>query len=378
MLPIKKLKTKKIKYSVALLAIAFALALPMVNNYSTASVEESFDLTRFLGFNAYELSSSRAPKTSGYYNLTGSNIIVDDADPNYNWSKTAAENDWCSGMGTIEDPYIIENVYIDGGGSIAETPGKQHSGNCLSIYRSTAYFIVRGCYFTQAGTGEFNSGIYLAYTENGILYNNTVTNSFNNIFVNDLSHNTTVLYNVMSHDEAHPGRACAIQFSDDCLLTKNLIANGYTGFQLINSKNVELRQNLLNSSIYGVPVSVGINLIFINDSKITYNVFAGDYTGTNFEVLQSLSSGNVIENNTISGTIPNLGVPTPQLSSDYTSLISLANSYSNTVAHNIAYLPGYITPGIPGYDAFVVLGSIGLVSALLVAAATIKRKTKKI
>jgi hypothetical protein len=88
-LPIKRFKTKKIKYSVALLAIAFALAFPMVNNYSTAPVEESFDLTRLLGFNAYELSSSRAPKTSGYYNLTGSQILIDDSDPNYNWSKTA-------------------------------------------------------------------------------------------------------------------------------------------------------------------------------------------------------------------------------------------------------------------------------------------------
>ena len=379
MLTIKKIKFKRkeIKYSVALLAIAFALALPMIVSFSTAPLEKSFDLSSFLGFNAYELSSSRAPKTSGYYNLTGSNIIIDDADPNYNWSKTAAENDWCSGAGTIEDPYIIENVYIDGGGLIAETPGKQHSGNCLSIYRSTVYFIVRGCYFTRAGSDEFNSGIYLAYSENGILYNNTITNNHNNIFVNDLSHNTTVLYNVMSHNEIYAGKACVVQFSDDCLLTRNLLANGYTGFQLINSKNVELRQNLLNSSLYGVPVSVGINLIFMNDSRITYNVFAGDYTGTNFEVLQSTSSGNIIENNTISGSIPNLGVPTPHISSDYTSLISLANSHSNTVAHNIAYIPGYVS-AIPGYDVMFVLGAICLVSSLLLATTTIKRKSKKI
>ena len=379
MLPIIKLKTKKIKYSVALLAIAFALALPMVNNYSTAPVEESFDLTRFLGFNAYELSNSRAPKTSGYYNLTGSNIIIDDADPNYNWSKTAAENDWCSGAGTIEDPYIIENVYIDGGGLIAETPGKQHSGNCLSIYRSTAYFIVRGCYFTRAGSDEFNSGIYLAYAENGILYNNTLTYSTSNIFVGDLSHNTTVLYNVMYHNKTlyGPARACLVEHSDDVLVTRNYLENTDTGIQLVNSRRTEVRQNLLNSTFYGFPITVGINLIRINDSKIIFNVFAGDYTGTNFEVLQSTSSGNIIENNTISGTIPNLGVPTPHISSDYTSLISLANSYSNTVSHNIAYLPGYVS-AIPGYDVMFVLGAIGLVSALLLATTTIKRKSKKI
>ena len=206
-----------------------------------------------------------------------------------------------------------------------------------------------------------------------------MTYSNNNIFVGFSSHNTTVLYNVMYHNRSlyGPARACVVELSDDVLVTRNYFENTDTGIQLINSKRTEVRQNLLNSTYYGFPILAGVNLIHINDSKITYNVFAGDYTGTDFEVLQSTSSGNVIENNTISGTIPNLGVPTPQLSSDYTSLISLANSYSNTVAHNIAYVPGYVSI-IPGYDVFFVLGAIGLVSALLVATTTIKRKIKKI
>ena len=156
-----------------LFLVLFALAVPIISLVDVSPTSD-FDVSSFLGFNVSELSSS-APKTSGYYNLTGSNIIIDDSDPNYNWSKTAAENPWCSGSGTLGDPYIIENVYIDGHMSIAETPGKQHSANCLSIYRSTAYFIVRNCYFTKSGTGEFNSGIYLAYAENGIIYNNTLT-----------------------------------------------------------------------------------------------------------------------------------------------------------------------------------------------------------
>lgn len=32
-------------------------------------------------------------ENSNFYNLTGSSILIDDTDPNYNWSKTAAEND---------------------------------------------------------------------------------------------------------------------------------------------------------------------------------------------------------------------------------------------------------------------------------------------
>jgi len=40
-------------------------------------------------------------KNSGYWDLTGSPIFIDDSDPNYNWRKTAAESDWCSGSGLI-------------------------------------------------------------------------------------------------------------------------------------------------------------------------------------------------------------------------------------------------------------------------------------
>jgi parallel beta-helix repeat protein len=291
----------------------------MVYNYSAAPVEEPFDLSRFLGFNAYDLSSSRAPKTSGYYNLTGSTIVIDDADPNYNWSKTVAENDWCSGAGIVEDPYIIENVYIDGDMSIVETPGKQQSANCLSIYRSTAYFIVRGCYFTKSGTGEFNSGISLAYVENGILYNNTLTYHNQAVYLSYYSSNNTVLYNVIEHNQDlyGPNRAMYLEFSDDNLVVKNLVVNCYVGIQLFDCVGTEIRQNLLNSSLFGYPVSVGIDFMFINDSKIMFNVFAGDYTGTDFVVSQIGSTGNVIQNNTISGTIPDLGTPTPQPSGQH-------------------------------------------------------------
>ena len=137
-----------------LFLMLFAFAIPLVNVVSASPVSD-FDVTKVLGFIPQELRSNSL-RTSGYYNLTGSTIVIDDADPNYNWSKTAAENPWCSGSGTLNDPYIIENVYIDGDMSIVETPGKSLSANCLSIFRSTAYFIVRGCYFTKSGTGEFN------------------------------------------------------------------------------------------------------------------------------------------------------------------------------------------------------------------------------
>ena len=34
---------------------------------------------------------------SGFWNLTGIPIFINDTDPSYNWSKTASAYDWCSG-----------------------------------------------------------------------------------------------------------------------------------------------------------------------------------------------------------------------------------------------------------------------------------------
>jgi len=40
-------------------------------------------------------------------------VLIDDLDPNFNWSRTAQENEWCYGSGSWSDPYIIENITID-------------------------------------------------------------------------------------------------------------------------------------------------------------------------------------------------------------------------------------------------------------------------
>ena len=365
------------KLSILLVFTFFAFLIPFfsVSRLPVADLE----IKGVLGFDPQELRSNSL-RSSGYHNLTGSTIIIDDADPNYNWSKTAAENSWCSGSGTLGDPYIIENVYMDGNMSLVVTPGKRQSANCLSIYRSTAYFIVRDCYFTKSGTDEFNSGIYLEYVENGIIYNNTLTYHHQAVFPNYYSSNITILYNVIEHNQNlyGPNRAMKLQFCDNITVVKNLVVNCYVGIQLFKCVGTEIRQNMLNSSLFGYSVNVGIDFMFINDSKISYNVFAGDYTGTEFIVSQIGSTGNVIQNNTISGTIPDLGTPTPlKLSSDYTDLIKLAESHHNTVKHNIAYVSGYIAPPeIPSYNVFVVLGALGIVSVLLVAR-TAKRKRNK-
>lgn len=54
-----------------------------------------------------EAENDLFPKSSGFWELSSINI-------HNNWAETKANNDWCNGAGTWDDPYVIENVTIDG------------------------------------------------------------------------------------------------------------------------------------------------------------------------------------------------------------------------------------------------------------------------
>ena len=66
-------------------------------------------------------------KKAGFWEL--SEIYIEDDDPLKNWAITAATEPWCSGSGIWSDPFIIENVTING----------QNSGSCITIYDSNPY-----------------------------------------------------------------------------------------------------------------------------------------------------------------------------------------------------------------------------------------------
>ena len=100
--------------------------------------------------------------SAGFWNLTGSPISIDDNDPSKNWSYTASHYDWCSGSGNWTDPYVIENVSING----------QGLGSCIEIINSIAYFIIKNCTTYNSGTGTYDAGIYLEKTDNGIIMDN--------------------------------------------------------------------------------------------------------------------------------------------------------------------------------------------------------------
>lgn len=124
--------------------------------------------------------------SSGFWNLTGNPILIDDTDPSKNWSYTASHYAWCSGSGTWEAPYIVENVTIDG----------QGVGSCIEIRNSIAFFIVKNCTVYNSGSNYLeDGGIVLNNATNGQIISNNIFNTRYGIYLLYGCYNNTVSFN---------------------------------------------------------------------------------------------------------------------------------------------------------------------------------------
>ncbi|MFX1443539.1 MAG: nitrous oxide reductase family maturation protein NosD [Promethearchaeota archaeon] len=223
-------------------------------------------------------------KNSGFWNLTRAPIYIDNSRSNCNWEKISSKYNWCYGSGTLEDPYIIENVIING----------KNSGSCIIIRNSNVHFIIRNCILYNSGWSIFNwgSGIKLINTNNGKIVNNNC--SYNNGYGilqiqcsnNNISQN---IVNYNSYNGIYSWR------SDSCLILKNEInyneINGIS-FWFCNSNNIT--GNKINEN------QNGINLIMSNNNFITFNYLVGN----NVSIYQFWSYGNIIRGNKYENEIP--------------------------------------------------------------------------
>lgn len=222
-------------------------------------------------------------KSNNYWNLINSSIFIDDADPKYNWSKTAAENDWCTGSGTLNDPYLIENVTIDA----------YFISSGIKIRNSQKFFRVQNCSVYNSGSGTWDSGISLENTSNGQILNCQFLNhNFNSILVRNCL-NITIM--------------------------KNRVENSPMGIRLLDSNNSVIDEN----SIFGISQQ-GIALIRSFENLVSNNKIRHSFDYSMFLVD---SSNNTISGNLIGGIYlwqPNLY-----------GYIMIWNSHINVITENI-------------------------------------------
>ena len=109
-------------------------------------------------------------------------IVIDDTIPGSDWAWAVTQT-WCSGSGTEGDPYLLENLEIDGLG-----------GDCISIQNSNAYFIIRACTLSNG-----YNGVYLYTVANGKLIANIFSDNTYGIHVY-YSPNNEIVGNVFYGD----------------------------------------------------------------------------------------------------------------------------------------------------------------------------------
>lgn len=276
------------KKSIKLVLLIIGL-LPITLLFSKAYYFNNLEIKN--NINLYPFNNLK--QADGFWTLSPISINGNDA-----WASIAAANDWCTGSGSPNDPYLIENVTINGSGS----------GSCINISNSDVYFIVNNCTLYNSQNSEYHGGISLTNTNNGELLNNNcsfnyigirlLNSSYNSIIGNIVSHagfmgirTSNSDYNNISRNIASYNSLAGIaiggdynhisenivisshiglymKYSSFCTVTKNsLVSNGGSGLELASPCN---ENNFFNNVFDGNNLHVidGGTTNYYNSSEI--------------------------------------------------------------------------------------------------------------
>ncbi|MFX1595977.1 MAG: nitrous oxide reductase family maturation protein NosD, partial [Promethearchaeota archaeon] len=215
-------------------------------------------------------------------------IYINEAISGLTWTDYANQP-WCKGSGTEEDPYMIKDLVINAGGNFF----------CMLIMNSDAYFKIMDCVFSNTGPynspeGGRNAGLILVNTQNGVIFKNEFFDC--------------------GLQGSGQGSGIALVASFNNKIQKNLCHdNEAPGIYLQYSSNNVLRQNVCERNQWGIMVSEWSNNNEITKNECFENLAYGIH-------LWGDSNGNVVSKNLCSN---NGG-----------SGIILEGCHGNTIAEN--------------------------------------------
>lgn len=280
----------------------FVLLFILASICSNLSVFNQFFLGNSLNRNSFVVEEKYEIKSSSFWNLTGSPIKIDDLNPNgdyVSWANAALEP-WCSGNGSLNNPYIIENITING----------ESLGNSIEIKDSNRYFIIRNTTIMNSSSDRDNGGIKLENVMNGKLTNNTISfNNRNGIKIMD-SQNITISENIIENNGNGLVDGVGISLNGvNCSILNNNIWNSGSGLQeigiIITGDNNKIFKNNITNHLFissghaGTGILVGgVNQkIFKNIIKNNERYGIDWYGNWNNNTI----SNNIISNNGYQG-----------------------------------------------------------------------------
>jgi parallel beta-helix repeat protein len=229
-----------------------------------------------------------------------------------NWSSTKGNYSWCNGAGTWSDPYVIENVTIDAGGS----------GSGIYINNSkNVYFEIRNCTVYNSGVNSDDAGIRLENACNGTLYDNNCSQNgrsgillryycFNNtistnkiydntfgISITDYCENNTIFNNTIGNllTTNQQYGIYTSMVSTNFLIANNTISNHIgNGISLSMADNTIIANNTLDSNRVGVYISA-YSVVLSANTMVQCGVYIYD------SLASKASSHTIYDNNSVNG-----------------------------------------------------------------------------
>ncbi|MFX1574968.1 MAG: nitrous oxide reductase family maturation protein NosD [Promethearchaeota archaeon] len=241
---------KRISY-LLMLGIIFTLFFTNIVNPNTLHL---------LAWGAKDETLNNEQKCAGFWIIN--HVYINENDPLNNWATIEATYPWCSGSGDHDDPYIIEDVFINGGGE----------GICIHIMNSNVYFEIQNCTLTNA-----SYGIKLDYTTKGYIYSNKLKNN-NASGVGLFNSNENFIHSNSFYDNSIDG--IYLSESERNVITHNNISfNDYYGIRLhVSNENAVVNNTIVYSEL-------GIE-IYGDENEIIYN-FIYNNTGTGIKLMEA-------------------------------------------------------------------------------------------
>jgi len=146
----------------------------------------------------------------------------------HNWT-WAVSQDWCSGLGTASNPYIIKLNITD----------PNFNGGILNIQYSSAYFIIKDSKFTNS-SGYDSYGIRLRNVSNGTIINTECSANSVGITMSDC-YNITINGTILSNN----GSGINLSNSYNSNITNNTIKNIGYGILISKCENITVFDNIM-------------------------------------------------------------------------------------------------------------------------------------
>ena len=272
-----------------ILSIIFALSPIIINklNLNEGDSDKNLEYNEDSDLDNCKLKSS---KISGKIHI----------DNNWTDAKSAGI---CTGNGTYSEPYVIEDLVIDGG----------DSGICILIENSDVYFKIENCtlYNSRVGDPTFPAaGIKLSHVNNSQLINNDCSSNYDGIY---------------------------LWFSNNNNVSGNTVSFNTYGIRLAQSNKNNINGNIANNSI-----QIGINLYECHLNNISGNIANNNsYVGIYIHISNNIMVlGNTASNNGVVGIVlgasDNNTVSINTANSNYGDGLYLWYSDNNTVSVNTA------------------------------------------